>query len=187
MRRPPPDPGSASGRHVRIGGATGGPEQSRRFASVPASSSPSTTEVPTPASAASALLVRASPSAATSSTRFRAGVMRSGAARPDAPRLRLFRPERLRHPHHHAQHHAARAERVVGDPIDEAAHLAGDAAIELVGDRGAACADRMSSPGPSQTTPSTSRGPSGTTPRRPAPAPAPRQRRRYRADRWRPG
>ena len=44
-------------------------------------------------------------------------------------------PEMLAHAQRHAQHHAARAERVIGDPVDEAAQLALERRhVELAGD-----------------------------------------------------
>ena len=77
--------------------------------SVPCASSPSITPGETPAAAASPDFDQARPSAASSSTRCRAGVMplrrRAGEAHADHRPLRL---QRLRRAEHHAQHHAAR-------------------------------------------------------------------------------
>ena len=53
--------------------------------------------------------------------------------KPDG-RHRLFRPEGFRHAQQHPQHRAAMAQRIVGDPVDEPAHLFADMPVELLGD-----------------------------------------------------
>ena len=104
------------------------PGRPKRFSGIatstrlPASIRPSITPVVQPASAASALLARIRPSAAISSARLRAGVMRGGSAAPsfsaDAE-AGLHRLEHRRRAHHHAHHHAELRERVACDPFGE--------------------------------------------------------------------
>ena len=123
--------------------------------SVPASTRPSITPVEHCASAASALLARTRPSAAISSARLRAGVMRGGCGRARVELDAEARLDGLEHggrAHHHAHHHAERGERVARHPLGKAQrdgrqrrHLgqaSGDGLELLVGDRLAGIAER---------------------------------------------
>ena len=107
------------------------------------------------ASAASAALARTRPSAAISSARLRAGVMRGGVGRAFVEADAEAGPHRLeygRGAHHHAHHHAEGGQRVARHPFGEAErdggqrrHVAerlGNRLELLVGDRLAALAHR---------------------------------------------
>ena len=88
--------------------------------SVPESTSPSITPGLTPAASARLDFTQISPLEAASITRARAGVMRSGGAPIEADAVaRRGRNEGAARAHHHAQHHAGRGERVIGDPVGE--------------------------------------------------------------------
>ena len=66
---------------------------------------------------------------ASSSTRCRAGVIRSGGGPASrTPTIGGSGSSAPRRPQHHAQHHAARRQRVVGDPVDEGPQVAWAAA-----------------------------------------------------------
>ena len=92
--------------------------------SVPSSTRPSITPALTPASFAASDLPCSRPSDSTSISRRRAGVMRCGGSPTSRTPIRTrsgprCSPIRKRHP----QHHAARRQRVVGDPVDERAQF----------------------------------------------------------------